>query len=319
MSPQMPSPGPALSPASAPAAGPNIGPFTSGEELHSTVDMVHMELLHHYITEDGAIYPLVNHGGMKQTFMAIALREPYVMHSVLALSAHHLGILRPSQRMFYHNLAMQLQTRALSLFNSIDVGSLGDSVEKRVPVFVFSCVLGFHALCDMLSHRDDDFGSALARFVGYLRLHRGMHSVMDSYWDELGRTQLKVIYDELVPQWFQISVEGRECDDIRGRIERSSLDTEERDAAQRAIDLVQWVFDAKPNWKSRAYLLCSWGVMVRKPFVAMIEAGRAEALAVLAYFFLALHYCSEVWMIGGVGRHLLILLVDHFRDGKWSA
>lgn len=282
--------------------------------------MVHMELLHHYITlTDRAIYPLMVDGTMKKLIMANALKEPFVMHSVLALSAHHLAFVRPSQETFYHNLAIQLQTRALSLFNTVDVHAYGDSVEKRIPAFIFSCVLGFHALCDMLSHRDGDFVSTLARFNGYLRLHRGLLQVMEGYWEVLRETELKVIFDEMVPQWFQVKPEGQESDDIRERLESSSLDPEELKAALHAIGLVQWVFDATPSPTSRAYVLCSWAAMIHRPLVQMIEEGRPEALAVLAYYFLALHYCREVWMMQGAGQHLLTLLVDHFRGGEWAA
>lgn len=256
---------------------------------------------------------------MKDIVMNVALREPYVMHSILALSAHHLSSFRPQQHSFYHNLAMQLQTQALSLFNSIDVGLLGDSAEKRVPVFVFSSVLGIHALCDVLSHRDPDFDSAMDRFISYISLHRGMHTVMDGYWDKIRKTELKIIFDDLVPQWFQATSEGRECDDILEKLKSASLDPEELQSAEHAAGLVQWVFDAKPMQESRAYVLCSWVAMLGRPFVRMLEARRPEAFAILAYYFLAMHYCRGVWMMKGAGQHFLTLLADHFRGGEWYA
>jgi hypothetical protein len=274
-----------------------------------------MELLHHYMAHT-TLHPLMD-TWMKDVIIRIALREPYVMHSVLALSAHHISVTRLDRQAFYHNLAIQLQTQALSLFNSIDVGLFGDSVEKRVPVFIFSCMLGFHALCDALSHRDTDFDSAIARFLAYMALHRGMHTVMHGYWDKLRQTELKVIFDELVPQWFQVSSKGRECDGIRGKLASAGLNEEELEGGQHAIDLVQWVLDAEPGPESRAYVLCSWVTMLRPPFVRMLEARRPEALAILAYFFLAMHHCREVWMYGGAGRHFLTLLTDHFRGGDW--
>jgi hypothetical protein len=266
----------------------------------------------------GAVYPLME-SCMKGIVMNVALREPYVMNSILALSAHHLSSLRPHQHSFYHNLAMQLQTQALSLFNSIDVGLFGDSVEKRVPVFVFSSVLGIHALCDVLSHRDPDAESAIDRFMSYLSLHRGMHTVMHGYWEQLRTTELKVIFDELVPQFYQMTSEGQECDDILEKLKSADLDAEELQWAEHAAGLVQCVFDAKPKQESRAYVLCSWVAMLNRSFVRMLEARRPEALAILAYYFLAMHYCREVWMMKGAGKHFLTLLADHFRGGEWYA
>jgi hypothetical protein len=297
---------------------PDVYVTPTVDDLHSGVNMAHMEIFHHYMTDNAGIYPLFD-GSLKQIITSTALRQPLVMHSVLALSAYHLSVVRRDQQAFYQNLAMQLQTRALSLFNSIDLGSLGDSVEKRIPIFIFSCILGFLGLCDMLSHRDGDFPAAFARFQGYLRLHRGIYTVMQGHWDQLRRTELGIIFDDLVPQRYQMDVEGHDCDDIRGRIESSSLDTEELEGARKAINTLQWVFDASPSPKSRAYALCDWAVLVPAPFAATLETGRPEALAILAYYFLALHLCRDMWLIGDSGRFLLTLLVDHFRGGPWEA
>ncbi|KAK4241769.1 acyl-CoA N-acyltransferase [Achaetomium macrosporum] len=317
-SPQVSPPGHDLTPTALPAAFPGLHPLATGEEPHSSVDMVHMELLHHYLTDP--VLHIAPSSSLREVMMANGLREPYVMHSLLALSAHHLSVIRPGQEVFYRTLATQLQTRALSLFNSIDVSLLGDSAEKRVPVFVFSSVLGFHALCDSLTYRDPDFDSAFARFMGYLRIHRGLHSVMHGYWDELRKTELKHIFNEIVPRWYHFdNVEGRECDEIRERIRSLGLDAEEAEATQKAIDLIQSVFDAKPRPEDRAYVLCTWAAMLQRPFVRMLEAARPEALAVLAYFFLAMHHCRSAWMIGGAGQHLLTLLANHFRGGEWYA
>lgn len=314
---QISSPGSTSNPTSVPAAFPEVHHIPV-DEPHLAVDMVHMELLYHYVSDNGGIYPLLD-DCLKHIIMATALREPYLMHSVLALSAHHLSVIRPSQQPFYHNLAIQLQTRALSLFNSIDVSFFGDSTEKRIPVFIFSCVLGFHALCDFLSHRDGSFEAALARYQTYLRLHRGMHIVMAGHWDELRNTELSVIFDELWPRRFRVRLEGQELDDIRRRIESSGLDPDELVATQKAIDLVQAVLEAQPGPKHRAYVLGSWAALISQPFVEMLEKGRPEALAVLAYYFLALHYCRDVWMVGGAGEFLLTLLVNYFRGGEWEA
>lgn len=320
-SPQIPTAGP--TPLPLPLPDPTSTNFPDLQHLippngpHSSVNMVHMELLHHYETQTDVYHHMED--SMKDVVLTVALREPYVMHSVLALSAYHLSVVHPPERRaFYRDLAVQLQTDALSLFNSIDLARFGDSVEKRVPVFIFSCVLGFHALCDTMTHRDPGFEEALGRYVAYVRLHRGMHTVMHGYWDQLRKTELKVIFDEMVPLWFKVTAEGHECDDIRAKIAAADLDDEERKAMQAAVDLLQWVFDARPI-QSRAYVLCSFVAMVSPPFVRMLEALRPEALAILAYYFLGMHYCSDVWNFGGAGRHFLTVIAEHFRGGEWYA
>ncbi|KAL2150797.1 hypothetical protein VTH82DRAFT_7360 [Thermothelomyces myriococcoides] len=276
-----------------------------------------MQLLHHYMTDD-SLYPLME-SSMKDIIINVALREPYVMYSLLAFSAYHLSIFRPEQEQFYRRLAIRLQTEGLSLFNSIDVSFYGDSVEKRIPAFIFSSLIGIHALCDMLLYRGPDPDSAVAGFLKYMSLHRGMLTVMNGYWDELKKSELRVLFEELVPQWFSLTGEGRDCDDIRKRLTTAGLDTCELEGALHAVDLIQCVLDAKPNAEGRAYILCSWVAMLRPAFVSMLENRRPEALAVLGYYFLAMHHCRGLWMMGDAGQHFLTLLADHFCGGEWYA
>ncbi|KAL2259374.1 hypothetical protein VTK26DRAFT_6978 [Humicola hyalothermophila] len=170
----------------------------------------------------------------------------------------------------------------------------------------------------MPSYRDGDWNSAHTRFVSYLRLHRDMLDVMDGHWEGLRQTEFKFIMEDIAPQ-FRMLAEGRECDDLRQRIRSSNLSPEEVEATEKVIDSLQGVIDARANPRTRYHVLCSWAGVIGRPFLKILEAGRPEALAVLAYYFLALHYYREMWMMGSVGQHLLTLLFDHFRGGEWAA
>lgn len=300
----------------APEILPEVPPFPTAEYESPKVDMIHMGLLNHFLTDGAMVYPLAV-ARARNIVMEQALREPYLMHQILAISARHLSIIRPHSETFYHTQAMQLQTHALTLFNSIDISYFEASVDNRVPGFIFSAVLGFHGLCDMLSHRNEDFPSVLARFVGYLHLHRGVYHIMEGHWEEIQETDLKPIFDEGM-FWFQMVGKGHECDDIRERIELAGLNTDELEATCKAIDLLQCVFDGQPDPVSVIHVLISWGAMVPKPFIDMVETGRPEAMAVLAYYFLALHRLQHVWMIGDAGQFLLRVVVDYLSP-EWSA
>ncbi|KAK3692818.1 hypothetical protein B0T22DRAFT_495841 [Podospora appendiculata] len=318
-SPSDVSPSPGISGASpsgtpAPAPAPGFGvvevpPFPPIEEESHVIDMVHMELLYHYLTDTFASYtPMA--GLVKEITMRLALQEPYLMHQVLALSARHLSVLRPDREDFYHNQAIYLQTRALTLFNSIDPDSFNHPPTNRVPVFLFSTLLGFHALCDMMSYRECGFPSTLARFIGYLRLDRGVYSVMEGHWDLLLESELRPII-EIGQEWYDKTGTGPECNTVMEHIEAANLDVETLEATRRAINLLQWVFDVRPIPTARVHLLLAWTTMIQKPFVTMLENGRPEALAVLAHYFVALDMCREVWMLGNAGRFLLRQTVEY--------
>lgn len=289
--------------------------FQHAHQVAPLVNMVHAELLHHFLTDAEMVHSLA-HTIARDIVMQQALREPYLLHQVLAMSALHLSIVRPHDSAFYHNQAIQLQNHALTMFNSIDIDQFNSSVEPRVPGFIFSAVLGIHALCDMLSNRDADFSSALARYVGYLRLHRGVYQVMDGHWEEIRETDLKPIIDA-GRNWYEMDGVGHECDDLQARIAAAGLDDETLAGTQKAISWVQCVFDGRADPVGRFHLLISWGVMIPKPFSELIEAGRPEAIVVLAYYFVALHQCRSIWMIRDSGRYLFNLLVGYLPP-EWS-
>ncbi|KAK4232481.1 hypothetical protein QBC38DRAFT_352077 [Podospora fimiseda] len=296
--------------------------------FNSKVDLAHMQLLHHYLTYHTDIYPFVQ-GDLHEIIVKMALygsekERPFLLHSLLALSARHLssvsslGHQGQQQSRYYHDLAIQMQTQALTLFNSFDVEYFAQSMERRVPAFMFSAIIGFHALCDMLSFRDDDFGMALNRFTEYLRLHRGIISVMDGYWEDLKRTELGIVYQMAVPNFIGGEGTGKECDDILRRLEGAGLAEEELGGVRRAVNALQYVFDAAPDYNRRIHVLCYWAVLIPPSMMTMIETGRREVLAILAYYFLALHYCKEAWFIGNAGEFLLRGLTRYLGP-EWEA
>ncbi|KAK4166403.1 acyl-CoA N-acyltransferase [Cladorrhinum sp. PSN259] len=287
--------------------------------FNSKVDLVHMQLLHHYLTNHAEIYPFVM-GDLHNIIVNMALfgseqEKPFLIHSLLALSARHLSSVssgHQGQSGYYHDLAIQLQTQALTLFNSFDIAYFGQSLERRIPAFIFSAIIGFHALCDMLSFRDEDFGVALKRLTEYLRLHRGIISVMDGYWEDLKKTELGIVFRMAVPPDFSgAEGEGKECEDILRRLDGAGLEAEELAAARKAVNALQWVFDSGPEHDKKIHVLCYWAVVIPQPLVGMIETGRGEALAILAYYFLALHYCRRAWLTGDSGEFLLRGLVRY--------
>ncbi|KAK3937857.1 hypothetical protein QBC46DRAFT_266570 [Diplogelasinospora grovesii] len=300
-----------------PEGFPPLRPDEHHHDNGDDVNMVHMELLHHTLAESTAIRPQINPLAMVIT-MRHALREPFLMYQTLALSARHLSVIRPEREAFYHNQAVQLQTRALSLFNAINLPYYGASIERRVPVFLFSNTLGFHALCDILSYRYDDFSAVIERFLGHLRIIRGVHAVMDGHWDAIQESELKPLV-EMGIRWYNAEGEGHDCDDIRQRIGSLGLDEKTLEGANKAISHLQYIFDGRPDkCMDRVNILLSWPTMIMEPFVEMLETGRPEALVILAYYFLALHFCREIWMIGDAGQHLLTLLREYLGP-EWSA
>jgi hypothetical protein len=130
---------------------------------------------------------------MESSSMSISLTDvisysvtaPYLLNELLALAALHLGILREDQKDLYRHHSAQLQNHALRMFHETGFDASGES---SVSAFLFSSVLGIHLLCDTLVFRDQEFQGFLDRFIHYLRIHRGVRTVIGGNWTRLKET-----------------------------------------------------------------------------------------------------------------------------------
>lgn len=301
---------------------PHRAPDLEQDEPH--VNMVHMDLLHHFLT---STYGFVNpeqpiSGLVKEVAVRHAVSSPFLMHQLLAFSARHRSSLSRraaddegrSERFFRH-LAARLQTRAISLFGTVDLNSVTPA--ERVSIFLFSSFLGFQDLCDALSLRAGRFDEFMERYLAYAHLHRGMHKVITGSWEMLRESELRPVLDA-GKEMFRASGTGHECDDLRQRIDAAEgLGDGDKEACRNAIRHLQWVFDARPEIRSRLNVLLAWVPMVPDGFVRLLEAGRREALCVLGYYFVLLHFCKDVWFVCDSGEYLLRLL-DEYLGPEWE-
>lgn len=171
---------------------PTFGYRAAREHDTPYVNLLHLELLHHFST---AMYQFssFDHKIVEiscQIAVKSALSAVYLMYEILAIAARHLSVLRPEQQEFYLHQAAQLQTHALSLFNSTNRDI---TAENCVPMFLFSSLLGVHVLSDMLAFRDNDSCAFLDRFISYVQLHRGVRAVTGRSWHLLRETELRSI------------------------------------------------------------------------------------------------------------------------------
>ncbi|CRG87882.1 hypothetical protein PISL3812_04903 [Talaromyces islandicus] len=113
-------------------------------------------------------------------FLSIGLKKglefPYLLYQCLALSSSlHLAFVRPDKPRLYRHQAATLQTRALSMFNS-----MGTNVDESncTGVLLISSFLGLHLLADSLSERAlGSLDAFVAKYVQCIEIHRGVYSI----------------------------------------------------------------------------------------------------------------------------------------------
>jgi hypothetical protein len=284
--------------------------------------MVHLELLHHYAHRRDQFFDLdgEERRALSEITMKHALAAPYLMNELLALSALNLSAVRPQQREFYHNQATELQTCALSLFNNL---SHGHATENVIPTFLFSACLGAHTLFDALLFRPADFSVFIDRFVGCLRLHRGVHTIVKDSWSWLQHTEIRPILN--VRNRYETNIEpGPECVTLIGLMESADLSQRSIDACKEALDVLQWMFDlarlrdtsgSGPSWRE---LILAWLIRISPEFADLLLLRKPEALAILAHYAVLLHWRRDLWLINDGGK-FLIDSITRYLGSPWQS
>lgn len=287
--------------------------------------MDHMELLIHF-SRDRSMFSLAIGSGEDNSSMSLALdlalKTPYVLHQMLAYAARHLAYLKPPEEVQkYHRLAVSLQTRAVTLFNAV-----GREVDENncVAVLIFSAVLGHHLLADTLTHRGPGgLVSFLASLAHCLDIQRGIYVIFGTARPFLMNSILEEVLSLSVAFTSREAI-GPDCDNLRKLLESSTrLDTQEREACMLAVHYLQLGFDAlnedlglHPRYRHR--MCFSWMMMVPPGFTALLAAGRPDALVVLAYYALLLHFGRENWQVRDAGTFIMDLITDHL-GAEWEA
>lgn len=276
----------------------------------ASLNMNHLELFHHFLNEP-VLPSVVRELAAGKPYAAIVdagLANPYLMHVMLALASLHLSVARGSTTercAFYRHQAAQLQVRAIETFNAEAVQSVTPA--NAVPLLLFSSLLGIHVLGDMLVYRDNHFSAFLDQFTAYLRLHRGVRAVTGQSWSYLCTSELRPLLRVMdgIPHGSDES-RGSECAPLVALVEAADLSRPSIDACLDAVDHLQWVFDGvRGDGDGSASAIHAWPIVLSEDYARLLEQRRPEALVVLAYFGVAVHWRRSAWFLGDGGRFLV--------------
>ncbi|KAK6504532.1 hypothetical protein TWF481_006473 [Arthrobotrys musiformis] len=279
-------------------------------------DLTHLELLHHLETqilrhEAHSLFPDdIDPSCLVDEVIQSAMSAPYLMDELLAFSALHLSVVTPdpSKKKDYHHRASQLQTRALTIFNTERPVV---SEKNCMEMLLFSGTLGLHALFDTATFHQD-FTEFLEMFIQFLSLHRGICTVTRQTWDIISKSKLRNVVScmtEVERQDPQFAESPTECDTLLAKIEaaRNSFDLATFRACHEAVGWLQWVTRQRRCLKLplRIHAVMAWPVLISFEYLQALRQRRPEALVILAHWAVFLHYHREFWVFGDSGRVLI--------------
>lgn len=280
--------------------------------------MLHIELFHHLSTHTlPSLYESTGYLFVRPTeLINIGLTTPYLLNELLALASLHLGILRKSQQETYIYHSARLQNHALRLLKESE-SEMNHEAGTSIPVLLFSSILGIHLLCDTLLLRNHDFQDFLDRFIHYLRIHRGVRTVIGGNWAHLKQSSLSSVFEDC-----EASVTNNTGSDpvfahLLALIKRAKLGPAFTDTYAQAIDALQQAVGAGRNGSSgRIHGALFWPVVVPSEYIDMLVQRRPEALVLLAHFAVLLHSCRDMWVFGNGGR-FIIECISQYLGSEW--
>lgn len=297
-------------------------PDTNTEDV---INLNHMELLIHLTTNRAMMFNLGDNRDIGNSGISIGLNRgleyPYLLYQLLAFSARHLAFLHPERSASYLHQAVTLQTRAISMFNASQIHV---DQSNCVAIVLFSISLGHHILADTLSKREP--GGLEAFMTHYLQcadIHSGIFTIAMTAWPLLMESELELImlrssgYTSRTPS-------GNHCQKVTELINSStSLTDGDRSACLQAIRYLQLGFDAilapeATQEEHLRYQMCFlWTVLVPPEFTRLLAVYQPEALVLLSYYALLLHYGRNMWQVGSAGEYIMGL-ISRYLGPKWD-
>lgn len=283
------------------------------------VNLDHAELLLHLMVDTSLFSLAIGNSNFPRRVsvgVELGLEAPYLLHQLLAYSARHLAYLRPAKARKYQQLAFELQTRAVTVYNEREKEI---TQENCVPVMIFAAVLGHHVFADTMAERGPGGLAGFAeRFTRCLDIQRGVATIFKATRPFLMNSVLKDV--------MAISLDltdreptGNDCDDARGLINRSHrLDDEGKEACLHALRFIQIGLDVYHQRERGStellhhHEMCfTWTIMLHPKLSALLSSQHPDALGVLAYYSLLLHLGRDCWQVRDVGVYLMSLLADY--------
>lgn len=287
--------------------------------LDEAVNLSHMELLIHAL--DKEMFNLgdpIDDSGLLANFLKIGLKSPYLLHALLGFSARHLAFKHPERSASYLHQAMALQTRAVSLFNAT-----WTEVDESncVAILLFSTTIGHHLLADTLLRRDPGgLDAFLTHYIQCVEMHRGMYIIASTAWPLLMQSDLEPILS-LSVGFTSRQPKGTHCDPIREMIDSASgLREKDKEACRLAVQYLQVGFDAAlagEEHSHRYQMIFSWTMLAPPELTELLKAKNPEALVLLAYYALLLHYGRSMWQVGDVGAYIFNMITDYLSP-EWD-
>ncbi len=306
-----------------PQASSGPDPF-SAPDLISTktstdLDIVDLRLMHYFTTV--VSYDLSDPS--KPEYLALwqvhaiklGFKHDFLLRGILAVSAYHMGAHRPDRKAELDLVASNHQTLALTSFQE----TLADVNETNChALFAFSCLIIVMAFASNTKAKPSDFNTEVLQWFYLLR---GASIVLHMHSEAIKCSFLKPMLDEMAYTDTTAAHTIPDADRITDLFRICGVSSHEREVSQAytmAISSLLSTFTQTSICRSRGegIILAGfvWPITLPPKFVDLLSEKQPEALVVLAYYCLIVHWGEQgrhaAWFLKGWGRYMLETVKD---------
>ncbi|KAM5344626.1 hypothetical protein ACJ41O_013161 [Fusarium nematophilum] len=286
-------------------------PFPESPDLHAIgqdelFTFEHLNLLYH-VQEHMMDWMMVTEQlkPLAASYVTSALKTPYLMNQLLALSAMHLRTIKAESSDSYIQTAAHLRHRALRGFNrALDDTSNANATSQ----FFFASLLALHYLTEIITGVPvQDFPTTLRQTIEYFHLHRGARI--------MGDRACPTFMDASINTWLVAAIEESQQEQhapsessalLATMLRASELNEDSVQACENATHALGFVLqrlEGPSGWGVHALL--AWSNLIPLRFLTLLEKQIPEALVILAHYAVLLHRFRAFWCLGDLGRRLV--------------
>lgn len=281
------------------------------------VNLAHMELILHFTLAVGI--PEMSESlaqSMSGLISQECLKQPYLLHQMMAISSRHLALERPQLYDAYFHQALQLQSKGIALFQGSQTGERDD----YVAAMLYSSLLNRHCLADALANRESPFSSFLHRFVQCARLKQHSRSISASSWKQLQQSPISPLL-EWARSDLELPLRGHDCDELRSLIAMTpGLDPLARESCRAAVHYIQVGLDQitdAATGNNKHQMAFSWNVFIPDEYCTLLQELNPVAIAIMGWYAILLHHARHLWQISDAGSFVINSVHDYL-GAEWA-
>ncbi|EAW11884.1 uncharacterized protein ACLA_006410 [Aspergillus clavatus NRRL 1] len=291
------------------ASTPRDAIESTAPEWPQSTRMLEMRLMHHYLTRTYRTLPQgkIDANHFQTVIPEMATSHPFLLDSLLALSALHLASVQPDDSRPCLEAALKYQNQACAVFTRVlaEISSENCGPAFLCSVFILLCATAYPCVAGD-SHPFDPLAQVLETrrlLVGcaFLYHHLNQHPGELKGW-------LRYPNDETLEKTITSQ------DDLLDSLRRVEITMNEVTGPRRAAYQDTWDFlhDAISLWPlggPRGGII-SWPIHISAAYIALLQDGDWLARILFLHYGVGMHLLSDKWYVSDWGRRLVAAVLQ---------